>query len=107
MGMVFCRGCGKEIHETAHTCPQCGAPQGNLTSMKNPPYSSYDEVPVYRKNWFAILCSFIFFPAVIILLLTGDIYYESKGQLKIYSKGAKMFFYVLGLIMIASIIWGK
>jgi len=28
MGMVFCRGCGKEIHETALTCPHCGAPQG-------------------------------------------------------------------------------
>lgn len=25
--MVFCRGCGKEIHETAPTCPHCGAPQ--------------------------------------------------------------------------------
>lgn len=25
--MVFCRGCGKEIHETAVSCPQCGAPQ--------------------------------------------------------------------------------
>lgn len=24
---VFCRGCGKQIHETANTCPQCGAPQ--------------------------------------------------------------------------------
>ena len=27
MGMVFCRGCGKEIHETAPSCPHCGAPQ--------------------------------------------------------------------------------
>ena len=27
MGMVFCRGCGKEIHETAPACPLCGAPQ--------------------------------------------------------------------------------
>ncbi|MYN40863.1 NINE protein [Duganella sp. FT109W] len=27
MGMVYCRGCAKEIHETAPTCPQCGAPQ--------------------------------------------------------------------------------
>ena len=27
MAMVFCRACGKEIHETAPTCPQCGAPQ--------------------------------------------------------------------------------
>lgn len=27
MSMVFCRGCGKEVHETAPTCPSCGAPQ--------------------------------------------------------------------------------
>lgn len=26
-GMVFCRGCGKEIHNTAPMCPMCGAPQ--------------------------------------------------------------------------------
>lgn len=25
--MVFCRGCGKEIHESAVTCPACGAVQ--------------------------------------------------------------------------------
>lgn len=25
--MVFCRGCGKEIHETAISCPHCGAQQ--------------------------------------------------------------------------------
>lgn len=25
--MVFCRGCGKEIHDTAPNCPHCGAPQ--------------------------------------------------------------------------------
>jgi hypothetical protein len=28
MAMVFCRGCAKEIHETAVTCPYCGASQG-------------------------------------------------------------------------------
>lgn len=27
MGMVYCRGCGKDIHETAPLCPACGAPQ--------------------------------------------------------------------------------
>jgi uncharacterized membrane protein YhaH (DUF805 family) len=26
-GMVFCRGCGGEIHSTAPLCPKCGAPQ--------------------------------------------------------------------------------
>jgi len=27
MNMVYCRGCGKQIHETALACPECGAPQ--------------------------------------------------------------------------------
>lgn len=27
MSLVFCRGCGKQIHETAPACPGCGAPQ--------------------------------------------------------------------------------
>ncbi|EOC1691855.1 TM2 domain-containing protein [Cronobacter turicensis] len=27
MSMVFCRGCGKEIHESARACQQCGATQ--------------------------------------------------------------------------------
>lgn len=30
--MIFCRGCGKEIHETAVTCPHCGAPQSKASS---------------------------------------------------------------------------
>ena len=30
--MVFCRGCGWKIHETAETCPNCGAVQIPLSS---------------------------------------------------------------------------
>lgn len=37
MGMVFCRGCGTQIHETAISCPQCGyqqaAAMGNVKSQ--------------------------------------------------------------------------
>lgn len=32
--MVFCRGCGKEIHESALSCPHCGARQ-RVTPGKN------------------------------------------------------------------------
>ena len=32
--MVFCRGCGKEIHETAVSCPHCGATQ-NITAKSS------------------------------------------------------------------------
>ena len=33
MSMVFCRGCGKEIHESAPTCPHCGAQQVNVAEL--------------------------------------------------------------------------
>ncbi|ONN64977.1 hypothetical protein [Herbaspirillum sp. VT-16-41] len=32
MSMVFCRGCGKEIHNSAPLCPHCGAPQSQASS---------------------------------------------------------------------------
>ncbi len=34
-GMVFCRGCGCEIHESARACPHCGATQLNGSQGKN------------------------------------------------------------------------
>jgi hypothetical protein len=46
MSMVFCRGCGKEIHETAPTCPQCGALQS--VSIKN---NASDAIPDGIKGW--------------------------------------------------------
>lgn len=27
--MIYCRGCGKQIHKTAPTCPSCGAVQAS------------------------------------------------------------------------------
>lgn len=35
--MVFCRGCGKEIHESALACPHCGAPQHAVAMEKDIP----------------------------------------------------------------------
>lgn len=33
--MVFCRGCGKEIHSTAQACPHCGAQQQTINGKRN------------------------------------------------------------------------
>lgn len=55
MAMVFCRGCGKEIHETAINCPQCGAPQQAASSG---PVSEKRILPA------AILCFFLGFLGV-------------------------------------------
>ena len=46
MAMVHCRGCGQQIHETAPTCPHCGAPQGLAGSG-----SSDAAVPDGVKGW--------------------------------------------------------
>lgn len=32
--MSFCRGCGHQIHETAESCPQCGAVNATLAMHK-------------------------------------------------------------------------
>ncbi|HTD03517.1 TM2 domain-containing protein [Undibacterium sp.] len=53
--MVYCRGCGKEIHETAISCPQCGAPQRPGISG---PVSEKRILPA------AILCFFLGFLGV-------------------------------------------
>lgn len=45
MAMVFCRACAKEIHETAPTCPQCGATQQVAVTATN----------VVGSPWLAIL----------------------------------------------------
>ncbi len=35
MTMVFCRGCGKELHEFAPTCPNCGFVQSRDKTVKD------------------------------------------------------------------------
>lgn len=41
--MVFCRGCGKQLHETALTCPGCGAPQTDESTTK-----TREDGPLWR-----------------------------------------------------------
>jgi TM2 domain-containing membrane protein YozV len=58
MAMVFCRGCAKEIHETAPTCPQCGAPQGLPSPYRQTPRSDKDFAVTL------LLCFFVGFLGV-------------------------------------------
>ncbi len=45
--MIFCRHCGKEIHEQASSCPQCGGVQ--------PPFVSATAIPGEGDSlWMAI-----------------------------------------------------
>lgn len=44
-------------------------------------YSSYDQVPIYRRQWFFWITYILFAPAALAILLFGDIYYEKRGRI--------------------------
>jgi len=49
--MVFCRGCGKEIHETAVSCPRCGAVQYDTAkSPQNQSGTLWLPVPLFWES---------------------------------------------------------
>jgi hypothetical protein len=49
--MVFCRGCGKKIHETAPTCPSCGAPQSAPKPQPSTTGASSNELQSISDSW--------------------------------------------------------
>jgi len=51
MSMVFCRGCGKEIHETAPTCPSCGAPQSAPKPQSSTTAAPSNELESISDSW--------------------------------------------------------
>ena len=63
MSMIYCRGCGKSIHETAITCPACGAPQ-NIQADTNTP-----AIQKETTHWMT-LTSFISGLVVFLIILT-------------------------------------
>ena len=108
MSTVFCRGCANEITETTRFCSKCGTPQ-NLQQGATPQgqpvsYASYQDVPVFRKRWFAVLCCLFFSPALLFILYTGDIYLEKEGKVTPIPKYAKIILIVVGVISILRIL---
>lgn len=52
--MSYCRGCGHQIHDTAISCPQCGAVQSSHSSGAAPASDGGLWLPVP-----ALVCGFI------------------------------------------------
>jgi uncharacterized membrane protein YhaH (DUF805 family) len=53
MAMVFCRGCGKEIHESAASCPHCGAQKTNPVSTSNSSDTGFINLGLQPFNKYA------------------------------------------------------
>ncbi|SRR5260221_5869439 len=58
MAMVFCKGCGKEIHDSAPTCPTCGAVQGITQQAALPAQAVYSATDKRILPAF-LLCFFV------------------------------------------------
>ncbi len=58
-GMVYCRGCGKEIHESAVACPQCGAVQNVVTGGMAKNYPNLSDKWAWTLACIPILSSII------------------------------------------------
>ena len=108
-----CSNCGAVMEADSVFCVECGTNQKTGLRLRTdtvtprPPATvgawphpnrnrqslSYDDVPWYRKNGFAILLAFIPIAslALPVLLFTGDIYYQKGGQVRRYSLAAKIF----------------
>lgn len=85
MTMVFCRGCGKEIHETALACPHCGAIQntqpisssqrGDENSMIDwyfialKKYATFQGRARRKEYWYFLLFSFVI--NVVLIMIDG------------------------------------
>lgn len=93
---VHCRGCGHQIHETAATCPKCGAPQqlsgapSALASTSQVP-ATYGEVPWFRRRWFLILSLLLVSPAAAVIAWTGQVYYLAGGTVKPFPPNTKIY----------------
>lgn len=67
-------------------------------------YEKYSDVPWYRKNLFFILTALFFSPACLLVMWTGEVYWEKKGVLTVYGKGVKIVLtIILGGMLISGI----
>ena len=68
-------------------------------------YSTYDEVPFFRKSWFILVCLILFMPLLTVIFLTGDGYYVKNGKVTVYPQAAKVAAIILGLISVIRVLY--
>ncbi|MCL2636044.1 MAG: hypothetical protein FWD50_05380 [Betaproteobacteria bacterium] len=83
-----------------------GNPSGKSTSIFSPSnsssrpeseiYTSYDQVPWFRKRVFVVLCCLFFLPAAIAIALTGEIYMLQQGEIRTFTQNQKLILVIAG-----------
>ena len=99
---VPCQFCSHEMHQSAPTCPKCGAPANKkAAAVTSAEYTSYDQVPWFRKRWFLVVCAVVFMPVAVVIAFTGNIYMNQGGQVKPFPKHQKWVLLAICIALIA------
>jgi tetratricopeptide (TPR) repeat protein len=75
--MIFCRGCGQSIHETAAACPKCGAPQGVVAApgvAEIPPGIRGWSWGAFLFNWVWGVCNGVWISLLVLVPFVGWIF---------------------------------
>ena len=67
-------------------------------------YASYDQVPTLRKQWFFWITWFVFAPIAVVILITGDVYYRKKGEVRAFGMANRVVAGLLALLWLYAII---
>lgn len=134
MGMVFCRGCGKQIHDTAVACPSCGATQratGQKTQMHGANSGRSGQNPfdyygmVFKKYatfsgrasrgefwWFTLINTIVTILLLILFLPLGLVYYWATflpsvavGVRRMHDTGRSGWFILIPIVSI--VFWAE
>ncbi|WP_454693201.1 hypothetical protein [Achromobacter aegrifaciens] len=62
-------------------------------------YDSYDQVPWYRRWWFAVIGAAVFMPAIVVMAFWGGFYFSKDGKVKAFPKWYR--FVLLGICLLA------
>jgi hypothetical protein len=66
-------------------------------------YGRYDEVPVYRRQWFFWLTYIVINPVALLILISGEVYYVKKGEVRAFSIANRAVALLLGIAFLARI----
>ena len=66
-------------------------------------YSSYDQVPFYRRQWFFWLMYITITPIAITILLLGDVYYKKRGKVKSFGMANRIVAGLIALVLLWNI----
>lgn len=69
-----------------------------------PRYRSYDEVPLYRKQWFFWLMYLTLQGVAIGILISGDVYYPKNGEVKSFGLANRIAAGVIAVFILAKLV---